>query len=169
MDSLLLIENQRPLFYPEQESTFEPPALSDVVEYDLGNVKGVNLTFTGSTSAFLAVQQDFENTRFVYIAGAEASPDATRDGVVVGTAMGIVRAVDYKSETRTDYEVGRYNFLTYPNGTKFFHKTEGVTIPPGRLGLLQKQKASIALTVLDMDDPDVASQMCVVRIHQSVI
>lgn len=165
MDSLLIDDGQAPLFYSKERNTFKPPKISDVVEYNLGSVKGVNLTFTGSAPSLLSANQYAENTQFVYIAGAEASPDATRDGDVVGTAMGIIRSIDYKSRTKNDFEVGSYNFLTYPNGTEFLHKTEGVTVASSgrRLGLSEKE--FLALTVLDMDDPDVASQMCVVRIQ----
>ena len=110
---------------------------------------------------------DVETTKFVYIAGAEASLDATRDGDVVGTAMGVIQSLDFQKGGTADVEAGRYNFLTYPNGTKFLQKTEGVTIPPGFGRLSQKEVDGVALTVLDMDDPNVASQMCVVHIHSA--
>ena len=190
MDSLLEKDGQVPLFFPDQPATeadLAPPVVSDIVEFHLGSVNGVDLTFTGSAPTWLlgdyetatrtGQQQSTiirEDTEFVYIAGAEASPDATRDGAVVGTAMGVIHSTDYDNANGNHYngadvEVGVYNYLTYPNGEPFLHKTEGVTIPPGQHRQHEPGKRGnrniFALTVLDMDDPDVASQMCVVQMR----
>lgn len=164
MDSLLVLDGQEPLFYRHEEptSSFVPPQLSDVINFDLGSVEGVRLTFTGSAPAKVGGSRVWEKTEFLYIAGAEASPDVTRDGVVVGTAMGLVDSFDYLFGESVDYDVGVYNFLRYRNGTKFLHKTEGITIPPGT-GFWQHLEG-VAVAVLDMDDPDVPSQMCVVQV-----
>jgi hypothetical protein len=167
MDSLLVSDGQEPLFYHKHEEITAPPSLADVVEYMLGSVDGVKLAFTGSAPAFLSADNDFEDTAFVYIAGAEASPDATRDGAVVGTAMGIIHSKDFKSKQKHDVEAGSYNFLTYPNGEKFLLKTEGVIIPPATSRKLFNKEDGVALTVLDMDDPTLASQMCVVYMRHS--
>ena len=123
----------------------------------------MKLTFTGSAPATVSTNRIFEKTEFIYTAGAEASPDATRDGAVVGTAMGLVQSVDFVNSDKGDLEAGLYNFLSYPNGTRFLHKTEGVTIPPGTD--FWQQKDGVALTVLDLDDPNVPSQMCLVQIE----
>lgn len=163
MDSLLILDGQQPLFYPEELNSSSPPHLFDVVNFNLGSVQGVKLTFTGSAPALKSTNRVFEETEFIYTAGAEASPDATRDGAVVGTAMGLVESVDFTNQEKNDYDMGVYNFLSNPNGTKFLHKTEGVTIPPGT-GFWQ-QKDGVALTVLDMDDPNVPSQMCLVQVE----
>lgn len=189
MDSLLERDGQAPLFFPNQPSKDDlaPPVISDVVEFHLGSVNGVDLTFTGSAPTWFlgnyetsirTIQQQStiirEDTEFVYIAGAEASPDATRDGAVVGTAMGIIHSIDYDNVNGNRYdgadvELGVYSYLTYPNGEPFLHKTEGVTIPPGQHRQHEPGKRGnrniFALTVLDMDDPDVASQMCVVQMQ----
>lgn len=157
MDSLLVADGQEPLFY-ENESLprhISPPKLLDVIEYNLGSVDGVSLSFTGSAPS---TDDLFSQREFVYIAGAEASPDATKDGAVVGTAMGFVRP-------NSDDLSAVYNFLAYANGTKFLHKTEGVTVPFGTGIWGDGTKSGTALTVLDMDNPNVPSQMCVVQIH----
>ena len=85
-----MLDGQAPLFYPQIPTSLSPPSLLDVVNFQLGTVHGVELTFTGSAPASVSFNRILEATEFIYIAGAEASPDATRDGVVVGTAMGLV-------------------------------------------------------------------------------
>ena len=173
MDSLLVADGQDPIFFQEKSKwVLPPPQVHDIVNFDLGSVNGVSLTFTGSAPAAAATSSAannrvFEETDFIYTAGAEASPDATRDGAVVGTAIGLVKSIDYfASKDKLDYDAGIYNFMTYPNGTKFLHKTEGITIPPGT-GFWRRQGDGIALTVLDLDNPNVPSQMCLVQVKNS--
>ena len=178
MDSLLVADGQDPIFFHEKSKSFlPPPQIRDIVNFDLGSVNGVSLTFTGSAPAAAVAataspkNRVFEETDFIYTAGAEASPDATRDGAVVGTAIGLVKSIDFARNDKLDYDAGIYNFMTYPNGTKFLHKTEGITIPPGT-GFWQRQRRrqggdGIALTVLDLDNPNVPSQMCLVQIKTS--
>lgn len=164
MDALLVEDGQKPLFFHDKNPEGAPPHVQNIVNFHLGNVNGVSLTFTGSAPAQRIFTNSFlQSIDFVYTAGAEASPDATRDGAVVGTAMGLVKSIeaDFSSNLDYDHEAGLYNFLVYPNGTKFLHKTEGVTIPPG---FWNSQGGDVvALTVLDLDDPTVPSQMCVVQ------
>lgn len=162
MDSLLVLDGQEPLFYKNKKGASDlPPELVGVQEYDLGTVQGVKLTFTGSTGVTLSSAGFLDQTDVVYISGAEDSPDATRDGEVVGTALGLVFSDRHAFQLHEPH--GAYNFLTYPNGTKFLHKTEGITISPQIHD--GDEEDVFALTVLDMDDPGVPSQMCLVRIR----
>ena len=170
LDSLLVLDDQEPLFYRNNKPTnvSSPPGLHDVVQFNLGSIDGVNITFTGSAPASVSASRILEKTEFVYTASAEASPDATRDGAVAGTVLGLVQSIDFsqRDEKLNDsYEAGVFNFLSYANGTRFLYKTEGVTIPPGTG--FWKQKDGVALIVLDMDNPNVPSQMCLVQLEYS--
>lgn len=163
-----MTDGQDPLFYPDiANGAASVPRLLDVREYFLGMAGDVKLTFTGSAPASISSNSVFEESDFIYIAGAEASPDATRDGAVVGTAMGLIHSFDYKDESTASIDAGSFNYLTYPNGTKFLHKTEGVTIPPGSGKVVQNnQIRGTALTVLDMDNANIPSQLCLVNIER---
>ena len=59
----------------------EPPRPRDVVAYDLGVVDGVRLTFTDAEAFRDGV---------LYVAAAEDSPDAVRDGPVAGVVLGMI-------------------------------------------------------------------------------
>ena len=58
-----------------------PPSPSNLVQYDLGAIRGFPLTFTDAVALGDAI---------LYSAAAEDSPDATRDGPVAGAALGII-------------------------------------------------------------------------------
>lgn len=59
-----------------------PPELRGVEGWTLGEVNGVRLTFTDAMSV---------EGGLLYIAAAEDTPDAVRDGPVLGCAVGIIR------------------------------------------------------------------------------
>ena len=61
----------------------DPPAPRNVVQYDLGELGGTRLTFTDAT----ALGDDI-----VFLAAAEDSPDAVRDGPVAGSVVGIIKS-----------------------------------------------------------------------------
>jgi hypothetical protein len=58
------------------------PALENVRRYDLGNIEGVRLTFTDASR--------MANDKILFVASAEASPDAFDDGEVRGSALGLI-------------------------------------------------------------------------------
>ncbi|AKF06537.1 hypothetical protein DB32_003686 [Sandaracinus amylolyticus] len=110
------------------------PALRDVVQWDLGRVSDVRLTFTDACPA--------PGGSIAYLAAAEASPDAIEDGVVVGVAMGVI---DARGEAR-------YALVTTPDGAPFVGKCEGLAWVPGATG-------KRALVVVDRDDPGAPSEL----------
>lgn len=58
------------------------PPLSRVTAYDLGTIAGVRLGFTDAAA--------LPDGRVAFIAAAEASPDAVRDGEVLGCRFGVI-------------------------------------------------------------------------------
>src|SRR6185503_5992097 len=58
-----------------------------VIQYRLGELDGVRLTFTDAA-------WDPTSGRLHYLACAERSPDAVRDGEVVGSAIGVFDELD---------------------------------------------------------------------------
>lgn len=105
-----------------------PPAFRDVVQWQLGDIDGIRLTFTDAASTA---------GRVLFLACAEDSPDAVRDGPVAGTAVGVFD--DDDGGARIAVLEGREAA-----------KAEGIVITaPGR-GFL----------VLDPDDPDAPAELC---------
>lgn len=70
------------------------PALERVTAYDLGAVQGVRLGFTDAAA--------LPDGRVAYVAVAEASPDAVRDGEVVGCRFGLIDGDDVRTCDVTD-------------------------------------------------------------------
>ncbi len=58
------------------------PPLREIVSWQLGAIEGVRLTFTDGAA--------LADGRVAFLACAEASPDATRDGPVSGVALGLL-------------------------------------------------------------------------------
>jgi hypothetical protein len=108
------------------EQTDVPPALDNVVQYDLGEIDGCRLTFT---SGAVGPQGSF------YAATAEDSPDAVHDGPVAGSALGIF-TVD---------GTARWTAVTDPEGALAKVKIEGLALDP--------QADGRAYLVADPDDP----------------
>jgi hypothetical protein len=115
----------------------EPPAPTNVVRYTLGVLDGIALTFTDAAPW---------DDRVLFAAAAEDSPDATSDGRVSGSAIGVIDA-----DGRT-----RWTVLTDAAGTPFDAKVEGLLVDPDAPGRL--------LVVTDADDPGVPSELCTVAL-----
>lgn len=114
-----------------------PPAPTNVVQYQLGAVGGVGLGFTDAS---------VRGGTIFYTATAEISPDATQDGPVVGSALGVIDADG----------TPRWAPLTGARGEDLAIKVEGVADAPGaETGLY---------IVLDGDDPGAASELCRVEL-----
>jgi hypothetical protein len=105
----------------------------DVRQYDLGEISGTALTFTDVTLA--------PNGATLYLATAEASPDAVQDGPVAGTALGVIAG----GHTRC-------TLLVDATGAPFVEKAEGA--------LLARSEPDRAFLVLDADDPARPSDLC---------
>ena len=93
--------------YLEDTTATSSPTPRHVRQYALGALDDVAL---GQGGAIL------------YSAAAEASPDATRDGEVVGSAVGVIDAQG----------TGRWTRLRDEGGSVFAGKVEGLTLDPDR-------------------------------------
>lgn len=116
---------------PEQQ---QPPDLQNIRQYDLGRLNGLTLTFTDATVA----QQGI-----LFSAAAEDSPDVTADGIVSGSAIGILG------------DRPRWIELCTPNGDLFMGKVEG---------LCPTQDSHRLLIVTDADDPTLPCELCEVEL-----
>jgi hypothetical protein len=105
--------------------TAAPPRPGGVVRYDLGAIDGVALSFTDATAAMGTI---------VYVAVAEDTPDAVRDGPVAGAAVGVLRG-----------GTARWAPLACAS------KVEGVSLDPADL-----RRAHV---VVDADDPSRPSEL----------
>lgn len=101
------------------------PTPGEVVQYDLGAIDGVRLGFTDAVAV---------GERVFYLAAAEASPDAYRDGPVAGVVLGVIEGGEVR-QARVRTEDGF-----------FAGKAEGLAFDPDdpRRGFL----------VIDRDAPD---------------
>ena len=82
MDALLVADDQEPFFYRDDvPPSLAPPPLMGIVNFDLGVVQGIPLTFAGSAPTSVSSNGVLERSNFVRIAGAEASPNTTRMGL----------------------------------------------------------------------------------------
>jgi hypothetical protein len=115
-----------------------PPTPTNVVPYGLGTLGGLALSFTDA-----ALWRD----AMLYTATAEDSPDATRDGRVSGSVVGVIN----------DAERVRWAPLTDAAGQPFVGKVEGVVATGGAGDRL--------FAVVDADDPDAASELCTVELR----
>ena len=109
-----------------------PPTLRDVRVHQLGTLGGVRLTFTDAASA---------GGRLFYLACAEASPDTYRDGVVVGSAIGVLGE-------------GEPVAIEHPGGRPFTGKAEGLAL----------ESDVLAFVVLDADDADTPADLCTLEL-----
>jgi len=107
--------------------------LERVTEYDLGAIGGVPLTFTDATSGPAGA--------LLYLAAAEASPDAVRDGPVMGSGIGVISATRARQAALSDTD-----------GRPLLEKTEGVVLDPG--------DPTRAFVVIDPDDPARPCELC---------
>lgn len=100
-------------------------SVGNVVQYALGELGGVALTFTDATEA--------PGGRVVFLATAEASPDTYRDGAVTGTVAGVIEG-----------DVARYGWVLEPSGDRLARKAEAVVLHP--------EDARRAFVAFDPDD-----------------
>jgi hypothetical protein len=111
----------------EHPSTVSPPAPREIVQYDLGSLKGVSLGFTDVTRG--------AGESILYAAAAESSPDVTRDGEVHGSVLGVLQP---------GAPTARWTPLRDEKGHRFRGKVEGV--------VRDKVFDDRVFAVIDLDD-----------------
>ena len=112
------------------------PSIARVTQYTLGDVDGVALGFTDA----IPVQRSM----VMYAAAAEASPDASEDGEVGGSALGVI-----PNDRR---QSARWTHLRDEGGALFVGKVEGL--------VLHRRDPMRALVVVDVDDHRQPSELC---------
>jgi hypothetical protein len=122
------------LAYLRDPRAHRPPSPSRVARYDLGEMGGRPLTFTDAAVL---------DGRVWFTGAAEDSPDATRDGPVAGSAIGVLKG-----------EGGRWAMIEDAGGGRFGGKVEGV-LP---------LSPTAALVVVDRDAPALPSELCQVEL-----
>jgi len=112
------------------------PQLQQIYQYELGTLEDLPLTFTDATVT---------NQNVIFSATAENSPDASSDGVVAGSVLGILDAESRWIELRTS------------DGALFTSKVEGICA--------SKKNANQLYLVVDVDDPTRPCELCEVQIE----
>lgn len=113
------------------------PALTNVRRYDLGHERGVAYGFTDATTI---------DSRVLYSAGAEDSPDVIEDGEVLGARIGVLEDQD-----------ARWTALLEPDGAPSVAKIEGIVSKSD--GDHRRLYA-----VIDPDDPERPALLCEVAL-----
>jgi hypothetical protein len=113
-----------------------PPEPRSIVQWELGRIRGVRLTFTDACSGHGGV---------AFLAAAEDSPDAIHDGEVVGVALGWIPEGSREA---------RWGCLRDPDGTPFLGKCEGLA-----WAREQERSGRRAWVVVDRDAPDQPSEL----------
>ncbi|NUP07754.1 MAG: hypothetical protein HOW73_17035 [Polyangiaceae bacterium] len=106
------------------------PSPHEIARYELGSIGGCRLTFTDAS---------WYRGSAVYVAAAEASPDAITDGPVAGVAIGTLGGPG----------AVRYGLLRDERGELSCDKVEGIVEAAGG-GLIG---------VIDRDDPDAPAEL----------
>lgn len=112
----------------------QPPRLHNICQYDLGSLNGLELSFTDATITQHGV---------LFSAAAEDSPDVTSDGIVSGSAVGILS------------DRPRWIELCTSDDALFMGKVEGLCTSKDEQQLLM---------VVDPDDPTLPCELCEVAL-----
>jgi hypothetical protein len=119
------------------ENGGDVPLVTRVLRFDLGSIDGVRLGFTDACG--------YDGTVY-FLASAEGSPNTVDDGDVAGSRVGVLRGDEARTTPLLD-----------EHGEAAPLKAEGIAIDPS--------DPTRAWVVLDGDDPDVASDLCEVRLR----
>lgn len=114
-----------------------PPEPQNIIQYELGSLGGVRLSFTDGAQRQGIV---------CFSATAEASPDSIADGPVMGSVLGRVGG---------DGTAG-WAVLENEDGSAFQGKVEGLVLDPS--------VDTRAWIVVDRDDPRVPCELCEVQL-----
>jgi hypothetical protein len=112
-----------------RDPALPPPAPRSIVQYEMGEVDGFPLTFTDAAAWGDAI---------LFTAAAEDSPDATRDGPVAASAIGVIRGGD-----------ARWCVARNADGSRYAGKIEGI----------QPRAGGRAWVVIDRDEPGTPSEL----------
>lgn len=116
----------------EASDTSLPPTPDNIVQYELGNLDGVRLSFSDA---------ELVGEHVLYSASAEAQPEGDGDGHVAGSVLGIIG----------EDGAARWTPLITPDGTHFEGKIEGLSVEPG--------DPNRAYFVVDEDDSEKPSEL----------
>lgn len=125
------------LRYIDAASPATPPELANTLVYELGELDGCALSFTDAALV---------GDTILFVAVAELSPDVTRDGVVIGSVIGVI-----------DNDGGRWTRLLGADATPVTAKVEGV--------LAGATWQDPLLLATDADDPSAASEIYEVELN----
>ena len=145
------------LAHANQPDSVAPPELMNIQQYNLGALDGVRLTFTDATLAHASIGTDVASSGYpmFYTAAAEASPDASCDGDVSGSAIGIVR-YEAQGTNAPPMLTARHVPLLGEDGSLSNDKVEGIALHPERHDRLY--------VVVDVDTHDRPSELCEVEL-----
>ncbi|GFE71269.1 hypothetical protein [Chroococcus sp. FPU101] len=118
-----------------QNINLQPPKIKNICQYDLGELNGLSLSFTDATAT---------KNGIIFSATAENSPDATKDGFVSGSVLGILE------------DTPRWIELRNLDGSLFTLKVEGVC--------LSKKSKNRLYLVIDADNPILPCKLCEIEI-----
>jgi len=136
----------RELFaYLEDDRSNDVPTITAVQQYRLGEIGGIRLTFTDAIDWSVDGNADM----MLYTAAAEASPDASRDGWVAGSAIGVV-------SFRADGASARHAELRGEDGAPIVAKVEGI--------VRHRELRNRVWIVIDVDAHDSPSELCEVEL-----
>ncbi len=122
--------------YLDMPDRVGPPPLSNVVQYRLGELDGVRLTFSDA---------DLVGDVMLFSASAEDSGEAGRDGRIAGSVLGVI-----------DKQGARWTRLIGADGGSFKAKIEGLSLAP--------DDPHHAYFVTDDDDADAPSELFEARL-----
>ncbi|RLB65473.1 MAG: hypothetical protein DRI90_01945 [Deltaproteobacteria bacterium] len=121
------------LLFEHLQGSGPPPPIQNVVRYDLGTLGKVRLTFTDAI--------DIGEGRALFLATAEDSPDAIRDGAVLGSVIGLLNPL----------KPPRWAPLCNAQGEPLAVKGEGIVV--------SRTEPSRVFVVLDSDSPGTAAEL----------
>ncbi|MBD2259349.1 hypothetical protein [Pseudanabaena sp. FACHB-2040] len=122
--------------YLQNPENQQPPSLHNICQYKLGSLNELELSFTDATITPKGV---------LFSAAAEASPDATSDGVVNGSVLGIL-----------DSNPPRWIEICTPDGAWFTGKVEGICA--------SRESEQHLFVVIDADDPELPCELCEIEL-----
>lgn len=124
------------------------PGLLDLVQFDLGTLRGSRLSFTDATLA--PHEGAGAEAPVLYTASAEDSPDATRDGDVAGSVIGAIE------RGAGGVAAARWAELRDAHGDPLTEKVEGLALDP-----VDPRRLHV---VVDVDDHTRPSELCEVML-----
>lgn len=133
------IDLEQLLAYLHQPLTTPAPQPTDVRQYQLGHIGDVRLSFTDAVAV-----DDY----ILYVAAAEDSPDAVRDGGVTGSVIGVI-------DTQRATATVRWTPILNADGSTAGIKAEGIA--PG-------SKPGTVFVVIDSDRHDQPSELLEVNV-----